>query len=120
MRADAARLANVLRAHGILVGTPREDAPMERHLCAIEDYVTYHAPASGLAVWEKEPGSQVRAGDVVARLLEPHRLTGLDAASAEEAVTARDDGILITRHMSPVVYEGLPLFKMMTRVERLS
>ena len=117
--ADAARIANFLRAHGVL--TDREAAPPTgpQVECAITDYHSYAATESGLAVFEKRPGERVSEGEVVVRILSPQKLSSLDTSAAETVIRAQDGGILITRHASPVVYQGLVIFKMMTQVREL-
>lgn len=119
MRSDAGRIVNFLRAHGVLPDRPRADAAIERRACAIGDYLSYVAPDSGLAVFEKGPGERVSAGDVVCRILSPGRLVDLDVGAAETPVVAAEDGILVTRAKSPVVHRGLVLFKLMTRVQSI-
>ncbi|MFN7973744.1 MAG: succinylglutamate desuccinylase/aspartoacylase family protein [Acidobacteriota bacterium] len=118
MRRDALGIANFLRAHGVLGGA-RRDGTLRRRLCAIGNYLGYVAPESGLAVFEKGPGDDVRAGEVVARILCAERVRGFATEEAEVPIVAARDGVLITRHASPVVYRGLVLFKTMTDVEEL-
>lgn len=117
-RSDAANLANYLRYHGVISGTAGEKA-MRRVSCHMDDYLLHCSPASGLAVWKKRPGDDVVAGETIAevwRVRDVESFEGLDDVMTP--VRASKDGTLVTRHKSPVVFEGAELFKLMTNVTR--
>jgi len=52
------------------------------------------SPVAGIVVYEKEPGEQVAAGEVVAIVVDP---LGADFASARTELKSRCDGVLYGR-----------------------
>ncbi|HEY5609678.1 MAG TPA: succinylglutamate desuccinylase/aspartoacylase family protein, partial [Thermoanaerobaculia bacterium] len=118
-RRDAENLANYLRHHGVLSGAP-EVPKMTRRACRISDYVVFNATRSGLTLFRKQPGETIRAGEVVAEIVSMRSIDSFDAIErAATPVVASVDGVLVTRHRSPVVMEGTELFKLMTNVWEL-
>ena len=119
-REDARRIASALRHYGVLDGEP--DAPPARiTACSIGDYRSLHAPVGGLVDAAVEPGQAVRAGDVVARLVDPSRCRALPPRSADAVVEVRapEDGVVLLFHAFSSVPKGARLFSMMTRTRPL-
>lgn len=119
-RDDARRIASALRHYGILDGEP-EEPPARITACAIGDYRSLHAPVGGLVDLAVAPGTPVRSGDVVVRLVDPSRCRALPprAADAVVEVKAPEDGVVLLFHAFSSVPKGARLFSMMTRTRTL-
>lgn len=118
-RRDGENIANYLRYHGVLSGTASL-SPIARHACSISDYRLYTAPASGLALFRKEPGEQVRSGEIVAEIYSMRAITSFDSLQGVTTpVVAKSDGVLVTCRRRPVVTAGSDLFKLMTNVHEV-
>jgi uncharacterized protein len=118
-REDARRIASALRHYGILDGEP-EAPPARITACSIGDYRSLHAPVGGLVDLAVEPGTPVKAGDVVVRLVDPSRCRlPPRSADAITEVKAPEDGIVLLFHAFSSVPKGARLFSMMTRTRSL-
>ena len=119
-REDARRIASALRYYGVLDGEP-EEPPARITACAIGDYRSLHAPAGGLVDLAVAPGTPVKAGDVVVRLVDPSRCRALPprAADAVVEVKAPEDGVVLLFHAFSSIPKGARLFSMMTRTRTL-
>ncbi|MFN7986877.1 MAG: succinylglutamate desuccinylase/aspartoacylase family protein [Thermoanaerobaculia bacterium] len=119
-REDAKRIASALRYYGVLDGEP-EEPPARITACAIGDYRSLHAPAGGLVDLAVAPGTPVKAGDVVVRLVDPSRCRALPprAADAVVEVKAPEDGVVLLFHAFSSIPKGARLFSMMTRTRTL-
>jgi predicted deacylase len=119
-RADARRIASALRHFGILDGEP-EAPPARITACSIGDYRSLHAPVGGLVDLAVEPGTPVKAGDVVVRLVDPSRCRTLPPRSSDAIVEVRapEDGVVLLFHAFSSVPKGARLFSMMTRTRTL-
>jgi predicted deacylase len=119
MERDADRILNFLRHKGMVSGEAKPPAET-LYACHIQDYLSYCAPASGLAVIDLAPGAHLKAGQQLGYILTMRNYRSMD--HPEQALTpvlVREDGILITRSRSPIVFEGQVLFKCMTRFSSL-
>lgn len=115
METDAARILNYLQHKGMVSG--QAALPQETlYECKLEDYVSYCAPASGLAVIDVPPGTHLKAGQSLGYILTMGNLRDIERPQeAQTPITVNEDGILLTRFRSPVVFEGQVLFKSMTK-----
>ncbi|HQR47326.1 MAG TPA: succinylglutamate desuccinylase/aspartoacylase family protein, partial [Thermoanaerobaculia bacterium] len=84
------------------------------------DYQSIAAPAGGLVDAVVTPGSPVRQGDLLARLVDPSRC-GLPPRSADALVEVRapEDGVLVLFHAFASIPKGARLLSMMTKVKTL-
>ena len=116
---DAKRIASVLRHYGILDGEPDEPA-YRIAACAVADYQSIAAPAGGLVDAAVAPGSPVRKGDLLARIVDP-ALCCLPPRSADAVIEVRapEDGIVILFHAFASIPKGARLLSMMTKVKEL-
>lgn len=119
-REDARRIASALRHYGVLDGEP-EEPPARITACSVGDYRSLHAPVGGLVDLAVEPGTPVKAGDVVARLVDPSRCRTLPPRTADAVVEVRapEDGVVLLFHAFSSVPKGARLFSMMTRTRPL-
>ncbi len=119
-REDARRIASALRHYGVLDGEP-EEPPSRITACSIGDYRSLHAPVGGLVDLAVAPGTPVKAGDVVARLVDPSRCRTLPPRTADAVVEvpAPEDGVVLLFHAFSSVPKGARLFSMMTRTRPL-
>jgi hypothetical protein len=119
-REDARRIASALRHFGILDGEP-EEPPVRITACSAGDYRSMHAPVGGLVDLAVEPGTPVKAGDVVVRLVDPSRCRTLPPRAADAVVEVRapEDGVVLLFHAFSSVPKGARLFSMMTRTRAL-
>lgn len=114
MDQDAERILNYLKHKKMISGEPERPTDTT-YCCKMRDYVSYQAPASGLAVISLDPGSMVKRGDQIGYVLTMRNLKSIDRPEqAQTPIYIREDGILITRRLSPIVSEGQVLFKLMT------
>lgn len=114
MDQDAERILNYLKHKKMISG--EAEVPKDTIYCSkMRDYVSYQAPASGLAVITLEPGVMVKRGDQIGYILTMRNLKNIHRPEqAQTPIHVREDGILITRRLSPIVSEGQVLFKLMT------
>ena len=119
-REDARRIASALRHFGVLDGEP-EEPPVRITACSAADYRSMHAPVGGLVDLAVEPGTRVKAGDVVVRLVDPSRCRALPPRAADAVVEVRapEDGVVLLFHAFSSVPKGARLFSMMTRTRAL-
>ena len=116
---DAKRIASALRYYGVLDGDP-DDPAYRIAACAVADYQSIAAPAGGLVDAVVTPGSPVRQGDLLARIVDPSRC-GLPPRSADAVVEVRapEDGVVILFHAFSSVPKGVRLLSMMTKMRAL-
>ena len=117
---DARRIVSALRHYGVLDGDP--ETPSHRIVaCNVNDYRSIYAPASGLVDAAVSPGTPVRAGDLVARLVDPSRCRSLPPRSRDAIVEVRapEDGVVLLFHAFSSVSKGARLVSMMTKTRTL-
>jgi len=120
MERDGNRILNYLQHKGLVSGEPSK--PSETIYCSnISDYLAYCSPASGLAVIHHPPGSKFVSGQQIGYILTMRNFQNIERPEeAQTPLRVNEDGILITRRLSPIVFEGEVLFKLMTRYRILS
>lgn len=102
---DAQAIANYLRHIGVLRDAPA--AALPNALCdatPLAGSETLYAPVPGLVVFAAEPGQQLRAGDLVAEVIDP-------VAHTAQRVCAGVDGLLYARIRDRYVTTGCELAK---------
>lgn len=102
---DAQAIAAYLRHIGVLRDAPAAAVPAP--LCAptpLAGSETLHAPVPGLVVFAAEPGQQLRAGDLVAEVIDP-------VEHSARRVCAGVDGVLYARIRDRYVTTGCELAK---------
>ena len=117
---DAKRIASALRYYGVLDGEP--DEPAYRIVaCGVNDYRSIYAPAAGLVDAAISPGTPVRKGDLLARMVDPSRCAALPPRSQDAVVEVRapEDGVVILFHAFASIPKGARLLSMMTNVRQL-
>jgi uncharacterized protein len=116
---DAKRIASALRYYGVLDGEP--DEPAYRIVaCSVIDYKSVYAPASGLVDATLSPGTPVRKGDLLARMVDPSRCSiPPRAQDAVVEVRAPDDGVVLLFHAFSSIPKGARLLSMMTNTRPL-
>jgi predicted deacylase len=118
-REDARRIASALRFYGVLDGEPAE--PAGRLLaCELADYRSLMAPEAGLVDAAVAPGTAVRKGDVVARIVDFSRCSASPRAyEAVVEVRAPVDGVVLLYHAFTSIPRGIRLLSMMTNTHAL-
>ncbi len=100
---DARNLFSFLVHRGMISG----DAPaMADALCEptpLEGVDTLVAPRAGLVAWKKALGERVEMGEIIADIID---IAEGDPTRARSAVTARQTGILFSRHVDRMVRAG--------------
>lgn len=117
---DAKRVASALRYYGVLDGEP--EVPSHRIVsCSLADYRSLASPAGGLVDAAVLPGTPVKRGDLVARVVDFHRVRRLPPRSEDAVVEVRspEDGIVLLFHASSSIPKGARLFSMMTKIKSL-
>lgn len=120
MQRDADRILNYLQHKKLISGNPI--LPKETIYCSdIEDYVSYAAPTSGLVIFPHPPGSFLKKGQIAGQILTMKNFHSVEnPEQAMTPITILEDGILLTRRCSPIVFEGQELFKTMTNYKRIA
>ena len=116
---DAKRIASALRYYGVLDGEPAE--PGHRIVaCSVNDYKSIYAAAAGLVDATVSPGTPVRKGDLVARMVDPSRCA-LPPRTQDAVVEVRapEDGVVLLFHAFSSIPKGARLASMMTNVRIL-
>lgn len=96
---DAAALERVLRRRGVIAGGVEEALP--RLLCTatpLEAMQQVRATSHGLIAYHRQLGDTVRAGEEVARVIDP--------VGASVPVLATTDGLLFARHSQTYAWPG--------------
>ena len=102
---DAQAIANYLRHIGVLRDAPAAALPPAAcEATPLAGSETLYAPAPGLVVFAAEPGQQLRAGDLVAEVIDP-------VAHTAQRVCAGVDGLLYARIRDRYVTTGCELAK---------
>ncbi len=117
---DARRIASALRYYGVLDGDP--DDPAYRIVCcSVNDYRSVAAPAGGLVDPAVTPGTPVRKGDLLARIVDPSRITEMPPRSGDAVVEVRapEDGVVLLFHAFSSIPKGVRLLSMMTKLRAL-
>lgn len=117
---DAKRIASALRYYGVIDGDP--DEPAYRIVaCSVNDYQSIAAPAAGLVDPAFSPGTPVRKGDLVARMVDPSRCTSMPPKTADAIVEVRapEDGVVLLFHAFSSIPKGVRLLSMMTKTRAL-
>ena len=102
---DAQAIANYLRHIGVLRDAPAAALPSPAcDATPLAGSETLYAPVPGLVVFAAEPGQQLRAGDLVAEVIDP-------VAHTAQRVCAGVDGLLYARIRDRYVTTGCELAK---------
>jgi len=102
---DAQAISNYLRHIGVLRDAPAAVPPLPAcEATPLAGSETLYAPVPGLVVFAAEPGQQLRAGDLVAEVIDP-------VAHTAQRVCAGVDGLLYARIRDRYVTTGCELAK---------
>ncbi len=104
---DAAALFRILQRRGFVAGDPGN---LPERLCEatpLEAVDVLRAPAAGVLAYKVALGARVEEGDVVAEVIDP----AADPKSARTEVTARTDGLVLSRHVQFYVTPGTSIAK---------
>ena len=110
--ADAAALLRFLQRRGVLAGDP---GPLPKLCCEptpLDAVDVLVAPVAGVLVYGKALGEQVRAGAIVAELVDP---LGEPLGAARTPVRAVTDGVLLTRMSERLARPGQKFCKIAGR-----
>jgi predicted deacylase len=100
---DADALLRFLRRRGAVAGDPGPPPPARCEATPLAGVERLVAPASGVIAFAREVGETVRAGDVVAELVDP---SAADGKSARVPVRATVDGLLWSRSTRRLAASG--------------
>jgi len=109
---DAAALLRFLQRRGVLAGDP---GPLPERCCEptpLDGVDVLTAPAAGVLVYRKALGEQVKAGEIVAELVDP---LGERLAVARTPVYAATAGLLLTRMTERLARPGQKFCKIAGR-----
>jgi predicted deacylase len=117
---DSRRLISVLRHYGVLDGDP-EIPSTAITMCNVSDYRSIYAPIGGLVDMPLAPGTPVRTGDLVARIVDPSRCQKLPPRSRDAVVEvfAPEDGVVLLYHAFSSISKGARLASLMTKTRTL-
>ena len=110
--ADAAALLRFLQRRGVIAGEP---GPLPESRCEptpLDGVDVLAAPAAGVLVYRKSLGDTVRAGEVVAELVDP---LGEPSGAARAPIRAATSGLLFARATERLVRPGQKFCKVAGR-----
>lgn len=105
---DAAALLRFLQRRGVVAGDP---GPLPAPLCEatpLDACDVVRAPCAGVVAYKQELGAWVKAGSVIAELVDP---TAADPLQARTAVATATDGFVLSRRNDRLVRPGDSLAK---------
>jgi predicted deacylase len=100
---DAAALLRFLQRRGVIAGDP---PPLPEPQCEATPFAgvdIIKSPASGILAYKRRLGERVKAGDVIAELVDP---MAEDPAQARRPIVTRADGLLFTRRRTRFARTG--------------
>lgn len=106
--ADAGSLFRNLQREGLIAGDP---GPLPKPLCEatqLDACDIIRAPAAGVLSYTADLGAPVRAGDLIAWLIDP---AATDMATARQAIHSRANGLLLSRRLFKYVQPGMTVAK---------
>ncbi len=106
--ADATALFRALQRHGVVAGNPGPLPEPQCEATRLDACEILRAPVPGVVAYAVALGAQVRAGDVVAWIVDP---AAEDPSQAREAVRAGTDGLILSRRDRRYVLPGMSLAK---------
>lgn len=112
---DAQGILAFLSVRGV-IAEPLLPLEMPRYGTHLKNYRKFHAPQAGLVQYLVAPGSLVKQGDPLVRLL---RLD-LPESEQEQLLTAPEAGAAILHFASAAVQQGTELYKIMTQLTEIS
>ncbi|MFO1140050.1 MAG: succinylglutamate desuccinylase/aspartoacylase family protein [Paracoccus sp. (in: a-proteobacteria)] len=97
-RDQAAALYRILERRGLIAGEPRALPALQAEATDLTAMSQVKAPIAGLVAYRRRLGDSVRAGEVVAEIIDPLGETA--------EVLAETDGVLFARHSQPFAWRG--------------
>ena len=100
---DAGALLRFLQRRGVVAGDP---PPLPEPQCDATPFAgvdVVKAPAAGVVAYKRRLGERVKAGDVIAELVDP---MAEDLAQARRPIVTRADGLLFTRRRTRFARAG--------------
>lgn len=97
-RDQAAALYRILERRGLIEGEPRALPALQAQATDLTAMAQVKAPATGLVAYRRRLGDSVRAGEVVAEIIDP--------LGDSTEVLAETDGLLFARHSQPYAWRG--------------
>lgn len=100
---DATALFRFLQRRGFIAGDP---PPLPEPQCDATPFTgvdVVKSPGAGLIAYKRRLGERVKAGDVIAELVDP---MALNPAEARRAIVTRAEGLLFTRRRTRFVRSG--------------
>ena len=113
---DAKKILNFLGKRGALGENycPFNFRPVTFFSNSLDQYLTYHAPMSGIVEYLKRPGESYQRGEVLCRFYHFHQYQN----SSEELTStlqAQEDGVLINLNPSSVIQQGMALLQILAK-----
>lgn len=99
---DAAAIFRFLQRRGLIAGDPGPLPKLQCEPTPLEGVQMMRSPATGLLTWKQALGSHVRAGEVVAELVDPTATPG----QPRLRIRAEVDGVLFGRVRQQLVRPG--------------
>lgn len=113
---DARSILSYLTARGVLPANSFEADTMTRYTVPLKHYKTLYTQQGGMVEYKVKPGQAVKAGEIMAKVL---NIDELDNRHAVEEIIAPCDLIVILHFPSASVLSGTQLFKCFTQVQVL-
>ncbi len=102
---DATGLYRFLQRQGVIAGTPEALPPPQGGCVPLEGVDVLRSPGAGLLVYHQALGAQVSEGEIIAELIDLHRI------NHRTPIRSRTEGLLFTQARDPLVRPGQSLAK---------
>ena len=109
--ADAAALFRILQRRGFVAGDPGPLPELACEATRLDAVDVLRAPATGVIAYKVALGDRVRKGEVIAEIVDP----AADPSSARTPIVARNNGLILSRHVQFYVTRGTSIAKVVGR-----
>lgn len=100
---DAEGILRFLQRRGVIAGATTDSDSVVPLVVELEGIDSVRSPSAGIVAWKKELGDQVKAGELIAEIVD---LEADDPRSGRTAIFARTSGVIFTRHLAALVSPG--------------
>jgi predicted deacylase len=100
---DGRALFTFLQRRGLIKGEAPAPRKLEAELADLDQCEILRSPAAGVLAYRKRPGDRVKAGDVIAELVDP---MADDASKARQEIRCKASGLMLSRKAMKAIGAG--------------
>ena len=100
---DAKALFRFLQRRGLIRGDAGSPPQLKAEVADLDQCEILRSPGAGVLAYRKRPGDRVKAGDVIAELIDP---MADDAAKARSEIRCKASGLMLTRKSMKAIGAG--------------